>query len=52
MPHGTCETVKVKAGDGYMIINKSDFDAEKHELVSAEKPKKPAPKKAKAEKAE
>jgi len=27
-----CETVKIRAGDGYMIINESDYDPKKHTL--------------------
>lgn len=31
------ETVKVRAGNGYAIINKSDFDPARHDLVDDEK---------------
>lgn len=31
-PNERCETVKVKAGDSFAIINKSDFNPEVHEL--------------------
>lgn len=42
----TLETVKIKSGDDYAIINKSDYDSKKHELFDAPKPKrKPASKK-------
>jgi len=27
-----CETIKIKNLDGFIIINESDFDDEKHEL--------------------
>lgn len=37
-------TVKVKHRDGFVIMNESDYDPEKHELFS-EEPEKPAPKK-------
>ena len=33
------EVVKVKHKDGHMIINKSDFDKEKHVLFDEVKPK-------------
>lgn len=33
------ETVKVQHGDGYMIINKSDFDAMVHKLYEEPKAK-------------
>ena len=39
------ETVKVKAGDSFAIINKADFDEKKHELFS-DKPKRQRRKKA------
>lgn len=42
------ETVKIKGADDYIIINKSDFDASKHELYDEVKPKAKA-KKAAAE---
>lgn len=36
-------TVKIKSDnaehDGFIVINEADFDAEKHELYDAEKPK-------------
>lgn len=28
---GTCDTVKIKAGDSYAIINAVDFDPKQHE---------------------
>ena len=31
------ETVKVKHKDGFMIINKDDFDPKKHEVYGAKK---------------
>lgn len=37
----TCETVKIKdanAPGGHVIINKSDFDEDKHELLDAGEP--------------
>ena len=40
-----CETVKVKCADGYMIINKSDYDQnpERYELyVESQQEHKPA----------
>lgn len=41
-----CETVKISDGkDSYIIINKEDFDAKKHELYSEDKPVKKAVKK-------
>jgi hypothetical protein len=40
------ETIKVKHEDGFMIINKKDFDKEKHELFEKKKKvAKKAPKK-------
>ena len=42
------EVVKVKHEDGYMLINKKDFDKAKHELFE-EKKKVPKKKKAKKE---
>ena len=44
------ETVKIKSGDSYAIINKSDFDAKKHDLYQESQPKK-AVKKATTKKA-
>ena len=38
-----CETVKIKQGDDYAIINKSDFDPKVHEMYG--KKKAPAKKK-------
>lgn len=39
------ETVKVKSGDGYMVINASDFDPKTHKKYTEPKPaKKPAKK--------
>lgn len=36
------ETVKIKSGDDYAIINRSDFDESKHQLFGeSEKPKQP-----------
>lgn len=44
------ETIKVKHEDGFMIINKKDFDKEKHELFEKKKKvAKKAPKKIKKE---
>lgn len=41
----TCETVKIVAGGGYAVINKSDFDAKKHKLFGTKKAApKPTPK--------
>jgi hypothetical protein len=34
--HGSCETIKVKSGDSYAIINTSDFDPKKHEEFVAD----------------
>ena len=37
------EVIKVKHDDGYMLINKKDFDKKQHELfeeIKEEKPKK------------
>lgn len=33
------ETIKVQHGDGYVIINKSEFDPKIHSLYEAEKGK-------------
>lgn len=41
--HGSCETVRIKGvpsegnPDGVVVINKSDYDPEKHELHGVEK---------------
>lgn len=35
------ETVKIEADEGYVIINKSDFDPKKHTLYGEKKPVKP-----------
>ena len=32
-----CETVKIKLGDSYVIINKSDFNEKEHTLYGEEK---------------
>lgn len=47
----TCPTVKVVAENeqGFVIINESDFDAQKHELHGQEQAKAPATKKGIAE---
>ncbi len=48
----TCKTVKIVAGDGYAIINESDFDPKVHEMYG-KKPKakkKPATKRKPAKK--
>lgn len=44
MSHGTCATLKVDDGNGcFYVINKTDFDPEKHEEYSADlAPEKPA----------
>lgn len=34
----TVETVAIKSGDSYAIINKSDFDEKKHELYDGPRP--------------
>lgn len=36
--HETCPTVKVQSdnGQGFIVINEADFDAEAHELFGAE----------------
>lgn len=39
MSNNKNEVVKVKHPDGYMIINKSDFDNKKHVLFDEVKPK-------------
>lgn len=33
------EVVKIKCGDDYALINKKDFDKDKHELFEAKKKK-------------
>ena len=32
-----CEIVKIKSGDSYIVINKSDFDEKEHTLYGEEK---------------
>ena len=32
-----CETVKIKSEDGYIVINKSDFNEKEHTLYGEEK---------------
>lgn len=40
-----CETIKIVNGDGFMVINKADFDPKIHTEYGAKKPeKKPAKK--------
>lgn len=39
MARQNLEVVKVKHEDGYMLINKSDFDNKKHVLFDEVKPK-------------
>lgn len=53
MSHGTCETIKVdRKGGGFYIINKTDFDPDKHTEYSADlEPEKPKVKPAKKSKA-
>lgn len=37
---GTCETVKIKTENGPVIINKSDYDPKKHEIIKDKEDKK------------
>jgi hypothetical protein len=34
--HGSCQTVKIKSGDSYAVINKSDYNPDEHELVESQ----------------
>ena len=33
--NGSCPTVKIKAGDDYVVINEHDFNPDTHELYDA-----------------